>query len=183
MAIEFTALADVFVKAGCYQNPSALHGWLAGYLASGARLETAQWLSEAQDYIELDELPVLLHNALTTFYDATLASLNGDGLDFTLLLPEDDETDIDEQVECLGHWSKGFLDGFGAAGRIQGNLPEDIAEVLEDFDAFSQIELENINDPENEKLYLELVEHARMATMVVFYSMNKSQRAKTDTLH
>lgn len=183
MAIEFAALADIFVEAGCYQSPSALHGWLTGHLASGARLQTAQWLSEAQDYIELDELPASLHNALVAFYDATLTALNGDGLDYALLLPEDDEADIDEQVESLGQWSKGFLDGFGAAGRIQGSLPEDIAEVLEDFDAFSQIELEDINDPENEKLYLELVEHARMAAMMVFYSMNKTQRTSTDTLH
>ena len=59
-------------------------------------------------------------------------------MEFLPLLPSDDEADVDEQVESLAQWSKGFLDGFGAAGRISKASPEDVAEVLQDLDAFSK---------------------------------------------
>ena len=45
MTIEFSAAADLWLESRCYQTPSALHGWLTGYLASGARLKprTGYW--------------------------------------------------------------------------------------------------------------------------------------------
>ena len=49
MTIEFSAAADLWLESRCYQTPSALHGWLTGYLASGARLKPADWLVEAQE--------------------------------------------------------------------------------------------------------------------------------------
>ena len=174
MSADFNQLADIWVEARCYGAPSALQGWLTGYFAAGARLQPEHWLLEAEQYLELEAAPqdgfvVVLH----ALYQQTLEQLAGDGLSFQLLLPEDDDADIDEQVECLAQWSKGFLDGFGAAGTVQGVIPEDVAEVLEDFDAFSQAELED-NDPSNELIYLELVEHARVAALTVFYAMNQS---------
>lgn len=175
MSIEFEQLADLWLESGCHQNPSALHGWLTGYLAAGGRLASAQWLSEAQDYLELDdELPSKLHHVLLPLYEQVLNGLNAESMEFQPLLPGDDEADVDEQVESLAQWSKGFLDGFGAAGRIQGKLPEEVAEVLQDLDAFSQAELDDPKDPQNELLYLELAEHARIAALTVFYAMNQN---------
>lgn len=183
MGLEFNQLADTWLEAGCHQSPSALHGWLAGYLAAGARLNTTQWLTEAQDYLELDNAPdAKLHNALVDFYDRVLLAIAGESMDFTLLLPSDDDADVDEQVECLAQWSKGFLDGVGASGHIQGQLPEDISEVLQDLDAFSQASLDDPKDPENEILYLELVEHARLAALTVFYALNQPTPS-TQQLH
>lgn len=182
MALNFNTLADLWVAAGCYQSPSALHGWLTGYLASGARLSAETWHCEAYDYLELedDAVPALLQQ-LTDMYSQLLAELAGDSMAYQLLLPADEDADIDEQVDCLAQWSKGFLDGFGAAGTIQGELPEDVAEVLQDLDAFSQAELDN-TDPSNELLYMELAEHARIAALTVFYALNQAAPS-SETLH
>lgn len=174
MTIDFNALADLWVEARCFSSPSALHGWLTGYLASGARLNNSKWLLEAEQYLELDSAPADSFAAvLDSFYEAVLTDLAGDSMTYQLLLPADEDADIDEQVECLAQWSKGFLDGFGAAGNIQGELPEDVFEVLQDLDAFSQASLED-HDPSNELLYLELVEHARVAALTVFYALNQA---------
>ncbi|WP_286716777.1 UPF0149 family protein [Thalassolituus sp. UBA2009] len=183
MTIEFSAAADLWLESRCYQTPSALHGWLTGYLASGARLKAADWLLEAQEYLELEETPEApLQTFLQTFYDDVLLGLSGESMEFSVLLPADEDADIDEQVECLAQWSKGFLDGFGASGQIQGKVPEDVLEVLQDLDAFSQASLDDPQDPQNEMLYLELAEHARVAALTVFYGMNKTAPAPK-TLH
>lgn len=183
MNIDFNSAADLWVEAGCFQTPSALQGWLTGYLAAGGRLTAAAWLLEAQDYLELENAPdEKLSALLAAFYEDVLQGLAGDAMEFTLLLPADEDADIDEQVECLAQWSKGFLDGFGASGRVQGKVPEDVMEVLQDLDAFSQAQLEDPQDPQNELLYLELAEHARVAALTVFYAMNQ-QAPAAPTLH
>ncbi len=174
MSIEFSIAADQWLEAGCFQTPSALHGWLSGHLSAGARPTRQQWLEEAKDYLELDNMPEeRFGNVLADFHDAVLSSLMSEDMQFQLLLPSDDDADIDEQVECVAEWSKGFLDGFGAAATRTTDLPKDVMEVLQDLDAFSQASIEDPTDPENEVLYAELTEHARVSTLTVFYSMNR----------
>lgn len=184
MSIDFNAAADLWVEAGCFQTPSALQGWLTGFLAAGGRLTSDAWLLEAQQYLELEnELPDNLKTLLQEFYDDVLLGLSGENMEFAILLPADEDADIDEQVECLAQWSKGFLDGFGASGRVQGKMPEDVLEVLQDLDAFSQAQLEDPQDPQNELLYMELAEHARIAALTVFYGMNQQAQPAPRTLH
>lgn len=182
MSIHFNLLADQWLEARCFSSPSSLHGWLTGFLSSGARLTPEHWLTEVENYLELDHTPEETFAALLQqLYQHVLKELAGDAMEYQLLLPADEDADIDEQVECLAQWSKGFLDGFGASGNIQGELPDDVHEVLQDLDAFSQAQLED-HDPSNELLYLELVEHARVAALTVFYALN--QAAPSDhTLH
>ena len=90
------------------------------------------------------------------------------------LLPDEEEADLDEQIECLAQWSKGFLDGIGASGKLSGTVDNDVMEVLRDLDAFSQAEAGDNPDAETAQLYLELAEHARVAALTVFYAFNKS---------
>ena len=174
MVSDFPDLADQWDVSGCYQSPSALQGWLTGYLASGARLNNAAWLQEATDYLELDDLTDDLKTTLTNLYDKVLAELKADDMSYQPLLPEEEEADLDEQIECLAQWSKGFLDGIGASGKLSGTVDNDVMEVLRDLDAFSQAEADDNADAETAQLYLELAEHARVAALTVFYAFNKS---------
>ena len=183
MTIDFNTAADLWVESGCFQTPSALQGWLTGFLSAGGRLTDDAWMVEAQEYLELEnDLPDNLKDLLRDFYEEVLTGLSGEAMDFAILLPADEDADIDEQVECLAQWSKGFLDGFGASGRVQGKVPEDVMEVLQDLDAFSNAQLDDPADPDNEMIYLELAEHARIAALTVFYAMNQ-QGPAAKTLH
>ena len=183
MTIEYPVLAELWDASGCYQTPSALHGWLSGYLASGARLPADGWIQEAMDYLEIDDCPEELRAILVALYDSVLKQMSADDMGYALLLPDDEEADIDEQVDCLAQWSKGFLDGFGASGKVSGRPDTDVLEVLQDLDAFSQAQLEDVNDPENVQLYMELAEHARVAALTVFYAYNKPAPQVPEVLH
>lgn len=183
MSLDFNDLADIWLQANCYQTPSAIQGWLSGHIAAGARLQPAQWLQEAQELLSLDdEMPAALQNALVEMYEQVLSDLSNDALSYSLLLPADEDADVDEQVDCLAQWSQGFLIGFGYAGRVQQRLPSDVQEVLEDLAAFSQAELDDHQDPDNEALYLELVEHAKVAALTVYYSMNNNAHSAPQQL-
>tara|TARA_R110002050_G_scaffold52358_7_gene119527 strand:- start:1058 stop:1612 length:555 start_codon:yes stop_codon:yes gene_type:complete len=184
MKIDFASTADIWLEARCYQSPSALHGWLSGYLASGSRLTHKQWLTEATDYLELEASPEPpLSDMLPEFYDWVLAVISAEEMAYSPLLPSDEDADVAEQVECLAEWSKGFLDGFGASERSAGQLPEDVVEVLRDLDAFSQAQVDDLDDAGNEGMYLDLSEHARVAALTVFYNMNRSAGSSSTTLH
>ncbi|MDO6806606.1 UPF0149 family protein, partial [Wenyingzhuangia sp. 1_MG-2023] len=81
------------------------------------------------------------------------AVIGAEEMAYSPLLPSDEDADVAEQVECLAEWSKGFLDGFGASERSAGQLPEDVVEVLRDLDAFSQAEVDDLDDAANEGMY------------------------------
>ncbi|WP_189388689.1 UPF0149 family protein [Bacterioplanes sanyensis] len=182
--MDFSDLADTWLQARCFQSPSALHGWLTGYLAAGARLKPEAWIREALDYLELEEAPEeSLSQALAKFYPNVLQSLAQEDMSYEPLLPSEEEADVDEQLDCLAQWSKGFLDGFGAAGNVSGQLPEDVTEVLRDLDAFTGATLEDPADPENEFLLQQIAEHARMAALTVFYSLNQMPTQSGQQLH
>jgi len=186
MAINYPELADQWDEDGCYQSPSALHGWLTGYVATGGRLTPETWLQEAADYLEIDAITDALRPQLLAFYEDVTVAMGAEDMAFEVLLPDDEEADIDEQVECLAQWSKGFLDGFGASGKVSGTPDKDVLEVLQHLDAFSQASLEgaDANDPENQQLLNELAEHARVAALTVFYAFNTPAPATNDkTLH
>lgn len=174
ISIPFHQFANAMVTIGALGSPSGLHGWLTGYLSTGARLTDAQWQTEAENYLETPEaLPKPVQSLMSLFYGWVLKGLENESMNFTLFMPESDDCELSQQVDALAQWSKGFLDGFGAAGKFSGKLDEDTKEVLQHFDAFSQVELTAEDSPEDsEDLLHELVEHARVAALTVFLAFN-----------
>lgn len=179
----YPELIDEWENNQCYQTPSALHGWLTGYMATGARLTDDQWLREAVEYLEIETLEPTLEKLILSMKESMLNELTADAMSYTPLLPDDDEADVDDQVDSLAQWSKGFLDGIGASGRIKGRPNGELLEVLQDLDAFSQAAVEDVNDPENTQLFLQLVEHARISALTVFYLFNKPNNTNKSELH
>ena len=194
ISIPFHQFANAMVTIGALGSPSGLHGWLTGYLSTGARLTDAQWQQEAESYLETPEpLPKPVQSLMTVFYGWVLKGLENESMNFTLFLPESDDCELSQQVDAMAQWSKGFLDGFGAAGKFSGKLDDDTKEVLQHFDAFSQVELTADDSPEDsEDLLHELVEHARVAALTVFLAFNEPEALepkvidetnKSDQLH
>jgi hypothetical protein len=175
ISIPFHQFANAMVTINALGSPSGLHGWLTGYLSTGSRLTDEQWQVEAENYLETPEtLPKPVQSLMTVFYGWVLQGLENESMNFTLFLPESDDCELSQQVEAMAQWCKGFLDGFGAAGKFSGKLDKDTKEVLQHFDAFSQVELTAEDSPEDsEDLLHELIEHARVAALTVFLACNE----------
>ncbi|MGR6872087.1 UPF0149 family protein [Pseudomonas sp. HK3] len=174
---RFDLYSNIALSQGALASPAAMQGWLTGYLCTGARLSKEQWLAESAEYLALPDawndkskLPIL------GFYQDELKQIQGQDLDFKLLMPSDEE-EFDVRMQAFAEWSKGFLDGFGASGRVaEADLDEDVIDILKHYDAFSYgIEEEDI-DEDSERLFTELVEHARVTALFMFYHFNQAQQ-------
>ncbi len=174
---RFDLYSNLALAQGALNSPTALQGWLVGYAATGARLNKEQWLIESANYLDMQEawvdkskLPML------AFYQDELKALQAEDMDFQLLLPDDDE-EFSVRMQAFSDWAKGFLDGFGASGRVnEDRLDEDVVEVLRHYDAFSYGIEEDEIDEDGEKLFTELVEHARVTALFLFYHFNQKQQ-------
>ncbi|MEH6344527.1 MAG: UPF0149 family protein [Bermanella sp.] len=174
---RFDLYSNLALAQGALASPSALHGWLTGYVATGARLNKEQWLQESANYLDLQEpwpdankLPIL------AFYQDELKQIQAEDMDYKLLLPDDDE-EFSVRMQAFSDWAKGFLDGFGASGRVnESDLDDEVIEVLRHYDAFSYGIEEDEIDEDGEKLFTELVEHARVTSLFLFYHFNQKKQ-------
>lgn len=179
MASRFELFANMALAQGAIQSPASLQGWLTGYFSTGARLNPLQWLEESAEYMGLpnpwDEKSKL---PLAAFYQEELKRLEGEDMDYQLLLPSD-EDEFAVRMQGLADWAKGFLDGFGASGRItESDLNEDVMEVLKHYDAFSYGVEEDEIDEDGERLLVDLIEHARVTALFMFYHFNQANGGK-----
>ena len=171
---RFDAYSNIVLSQGGLSSPSALQGWLTGYVATGARLNKEQWLSESAEYLGLEhEWPNELKLPMLAFYQDELKRIQTEDMSYQILLPEDEE-EFSVRMLAFADWSKGFLDGFGSSGRVaEKDLDDEVIEILRHYDAFSYGIDEDDLDDDHEHIYADLVEHARVTALFMFYHFNQ----------
>ncbi len=170
---DFDRLCDLFVELGSCNPPAELHGIICGQLSAGIRLSATGWITLAVEQMEVTELPDESRAMLQALYDQTLKQLLGGEYGLRLLLP-DEEDEIEVRSEALGQWCHGFLAGFGLANVKGDELSEEVIDVLQDFAAIAQIDLDLEEAEENEVGLMEVSEYVRMASLTVFAECNTS---------
>src|SRR5690554_8039830 len=94
---------------------------------------------------------------------------------FQPLLPDDDYA-LDQRLEALVAWVRGFLEGMAlAAGASLGQAPDEIRELIEDMVAISQLSEDEESDEESEQQLLEITEYIRLGALAVFTEFNRSE--------
>ncbi len=188
-AAEFERWANVFTAHKAFSHPSELHGVLCGRLAAGTRIEEQQWLAMVCEHMgladqameESDDLAPFMYGA----YEKTLAQLQSSEMTFQPLLPDDDYA-IEQRLEALIAWVRGFLEGMAlAAGASLGQAPDEIRELIEDMVAISQLSEDEESDDESEQQLLEITEYVRLGALAVFTEFNEPEKpaGATPTLH
>lgn len=188
-AVAFEQWANVFTAHKAFSHPSELHGALCGRLAAGARIQQSDWLGLVCEHMGLPptggEDSTQLHDFMVNAYDLALEQLKSADMSFTPLLPDDDYA-IEQRLEALIAWVRGFLEGMAlAAGESLGQAPDEIRELIEDLVAISQLSDEEQQDDENEQQLMEIIEYVRLGALSVFTEFNppeKPRRAEP-TLH
>lgn len=147
-------------------DAAELHGFLCGLSCSVPQLDETQWLERALPGEPAAILPTA-REVFAELWQATRQSLGDENLAFRLLLPDED-TELADRVEALGHWSQGFLLGLNEGGlkdltRLPGDLPE-IAKDLAEIAGAESFEL--VDEEEDETAYAELVEYVRVGVLL-----------------
>jgi hypothetical protein len=145
---------------------------LSALLIDDAALAT--WLGHT-----LDELPdpgnVLAAEQLEVLkkiFDQTREQLSDEELSFEPLLP-DESDDFSLQLLGLSQWCQGFLYGVGVSGTIaEDSLDVESRECLSDLLEISKLSHDEETSDETEQQYLEIVEHVRVATLMLNESLN-----------
>jgi yecA family protein len=188
-AVAFEQWANVFTAHQAFSHPSELHGALCGRLAAGARIDEGDWLTMVCEHMGLPSTGAEDSETLRTFmmkaYDEALERLKSADMSFSPLLPDDDYA-IEQRLEALSCWVRGFLEGMAlSAGQSLGQAPDEIRELIEDFVAISQLSDDEKQDDENEQQLMEIVEYVRLGALSVFTEFNPPEKAQqaTPTLH
>lgn len=182
--LGFEEWANVFTEHKAFNHPSELHGVLCGQLAAGGRITDQNWLAMVCEHMgvplkTMEESPGLA-GFMTQAYADTLQLMQRDDMSFQPLLPDHDYG-LDQQLQALAAWIRGFLEGMAlVAGESLGNAPDEIRELIEDMVAISQVSDAEEDGEEGEQQLIEIVEYVRLGALAVFIEYNEPE-VRTDT--
>lgn len=174
-AADYGDLAELLNRSGSPLPLAELHGGLCGVICASGRDAATSWLDELLDDCAGDRDTLSqLASRLEELGDDTWQSLSGLSMEFSPLLPDDEER-IDQRAEALGLWCHGFLAGLviGGVDLAGGSttLSAELSELVSDFAQISQAgaDSEEMDDEDlGDNSLTELVEFVRVGTQYVF---------------
>ncbi|WKD49553.1 UPF0149 family protein [Microbulbifer spongiae] len=178
---RFALLANAILAAGSRADPSELHGFICGVLATGAKPDKERWQRELAEMLDLETVPAGLSRELLQLAEGSRKQLGDSAFSFQLVLCEDG--DIVERTLALGHWCAGFLHGFGVGGTGVEIMPTS-EEALKDIGAISQVDADHVEEGEEaEQQLMELQEYVRVAVLNIFTELQAGQTGDGPTVH
>lgn len=169
---KYDDLSALLVRLEVPIGASEAHGLLCGLLsAQPSSVAKRVWLSELLEAASLN--PGTLGGrvddvkTLDAWFSQVLESLHDTDLNFNPLLPEDNVS-VPERTRALGDFCAGFCYGvgLGTAGRSNGKLPEDTAELMKDFNEIDSTASSSMDDADEEALN-ELSEYVRVGVLLI----------------
>lgn len=179
MSVSYDHLTERADALGLPTDMAENHGILCGLLCGGAPGAERLWLAELLEDQDPDAPEVArLRQDLAGLGTATRAAIEGPGLGFAPLLP-DDERPLSERARALRDWCRGFLYGLGLSG-IQ-DLSAEAGEALRDLSGIAAMgaqadaPAEGDESEQDEEAYAELCEFVRVAAMLIHAERNRAE--------
>jgi uncharacterized protein len=174
MSADYAHLQQLLEREHSLADAAEAHGTLAGCLCavSGYRLD--DWLKEI---LPEGRAGGAAAAQLAEVFRDTASALREPGMEFRLLLPEDEEP-IEARTAALAQWCQGFLYGLGA-GTIPdpAQLPGEVGEIVRDFVEITRAGVDSAQSEEsNESAYAELVEFVRVGGQLLFEELAGARR-------
>ena len=167
--LDYYSLDDALARAQTSMDPSDCHGLLAGLICAAGFADPRLWMAEVfEDYNPKDKPQAEAFKLVQALYEDELARMNSPDLDFTLLLPDDDDA-LRDRVASLCSWCGGFLSGLGLGGvKQQAQLAEEISELIDDFAQITRVDFDlDSPDEEEQAAFEEVVEYVRIGVLFV----------------
>jgi yecA family protein len=167
--LDYYSLDDVLARSQTSMDPSDCHGLLAGLICAAGFADPRLWLAEVfEDYNPKDKPQAEAFRLVQALYEDELARMNSPGMDFALLLPDDDDA-LRDRVASLGSWCGGFLSGLGLGGvKEQSQLPEEVSELIDDFSQITRVDFDlDAPDEKEQAAFEEVVEYVRIGVLFV----------------
>lgn len=169
---DFSSIADLFLLHGSMQSPAFLDGRLCADLAL-QDLPADAWLEQVCLSLGV-ESPRDEESAerFLAWRRQTLDALAASDLDFEPLLP-DELFSLAERAQGLKDWTQGFLEVVEDAGDApRREWSAALREALEDLEGLAAMEADLEDSTENENDLFALIEHARLAAMLLYTELH-----------
>lgn len=181
----FIDLRETLARAGTLCSAAECHGTVCGALCAGADGSDG-WVAHLLDEATGDAAGLTAcRRELLKLRDTTRTLLQAGTLEFTPLLPDDDDG-LAERTAALSEWCQGFLYGLGLAGeklRVD-MLADEAGEVLRDMGQIAQAGFEGDADSdEDEAAYTEIVEYVRVGVQLLYEELQPAAMQPSATVH
>ncbi|OED35494.1 hypothetical protein AB833_30200 [Chromatiales bacterium (ex Bugula neritina AB1)] len=180
----FLEVDEALVSGGSVVRAAECHGVLCGILCASGASDMQGWVRYL--FEQRDENSTITEAALQVLHDvhqSTLSEINHENLEFSLLLPSDDEL-LAERLLALSDWCSGYSLGLSMGGLQEKMLgTEEAREFLQDLQhiaAACSAAGEDSEDQTEESLS-EIQEYIRMGVLLLNEELQPL--ATSPTLH
>ncbi len=167
--IECLELESALLNGNADYHAAESQAIASGMLVVNSSANKLQWVQLLVGDIDPDD--TAQHQAvamLGQLFDETRQQLQDTNLEFELFLPEDDAS-LQQRVNALQEWCRGFLLGMSMSGiKDYDALPEDSRELLLDFTEIGTSgDFDLANQDESEEALAEIIEYIRMGVLLI----------------
>jgi uncharacterized protein YgfB (UPF0149 family) len=173
LTIDHNELDAALRRCGSTWNAGQAHGLLCSRLALAGADGASRWLKQVLADTDPDntfcaECEAMLE-ALCT---ATWQQLSGRQSEFTLLLPDDEDSAL-VRTEAMGQWCEGFLHGLVSethGDKLRERLASDpLSDIIKDLLEITRASVGDEADEQgNENAFADLVEYLRVAAQLTY---------------
>lgn len=188
MTKTFNIHSDLLARLAVPLSVPEVHGISVGLLCGQASgTAKSRWLTELLDAadIKADSIQERATDirALDAWFDDTVAALNDSEMSFEPAMPDDSSALVDRAGGLIDFCS-GFNYGLGlsSGGRDTHSLPADTREVIADFQAMQNIDLDGLEETDDAD-WQELFEYLRVGVLLVHEELQPVAGATPTQVH
>lgn len=175
--LDYDDISRLLRSLGISGGAAESHGTLCGMLCAAGEVDSRGWLTELQRLDGAATAAAIEPRVLTELHDETVRRITDPECDFYLLIPSDDEP-LEERTHALAQWCRGFLYGFGTAGKKRlSQLPEAVAEITHDLIEIAKVAPATRDGNGDEAAFAELVEYIRVGTLLIHAELQPARSA------
>ncbi len=182
---EFSEVDDALSSGGSMVRAAECHGVLCGILCASGSADMQGWVRHL--FESRDEKLDISANALKVLHDVhqgTLAEINDEEFQFSLLLPHDDCA-IEERIAAVSEWCSGLSLGLVMGGLQDKMLSNDeVQEFIQDVQYIAEACFRTDSDSEEhtEQSLAEIEEYLRVGVILLNDELQPSS-APSPTIH
>lgn len=177
-AISYLKLENTLAKLGAQLNAAETHGLLTGILSLAYTANAETWQSTLLDNLDCATPTKTQWGVLRATSNNIVEGLSDLNFSFDLLLPDDDMP-LEERVDALCFWCRGYLSGLGLIGITKEDLAnETINELIQDLSQLAHTNMETDASEDDENNFVELVEFVRVAVQNIQVELKSVEHSR-----
>lgn len=176
--LSYIKLDSILSKLGAQLNAAEMHGLLTGMLSIDRVAKTESWRKALLENLDCVTPTKTQWSVLDAATAQITQAFNEQNFSFNLVLPPD-SLPLEERVDALGCWCRGYLSGLGLVGITQEDLDNPtVKELVADLSHIAHVSIEQEAGKEAENDYMELVEYVRIAVQDIQVELKGVEHSK-----